>query len=105
MRSLQVENFKKKFLNFPNINCSVIGNEECDEGKQIWTSTLRYYTTYKREDVLPVVHEIASIVLEAEKSKYQAVRKKYTLTKHMRVSLRTELKSPTMIALAKKKQA
>ncbi|XP_043471432.1 G2/mitotic-specific cyclin-B [Leptopilina heterotoma] len=83
----------------------VIGNEECDEGKQIWTSTLRYYTTYKREEVLPVVHEIASIVLEAEKSKYQAVRKKYTLTKHMRVSLRTELKSPTMIALAKKKQA
>lgn len=83
----------------------VLGNEDCDEGKAIWTSTLRHYTTYTREEVMPVVHDIASVVIEAEKSKYQAVRKKYTLTKHMRVSLRTELKSPTMHALASKKQA
>lgn len=84
---------------------SVIGNEECDEGKLIWTNTLRHYTTFTREEVLPVVYDIASVIVDAEKSKYQAVRKKYTLTKNMRVSLRTELKSPTMLALAKKKQA
>ncbi|XP_033210737.1 uncharacterized protein LOC117168907 [Belonocnema kinseyi] len=83
----------------------VIGNEECDEGKLIWTNTLRHYTTFTREEVLPVVYDIASVIVDAEKSKYQAVRKKYTLTKNMRVSLRTELKSPTMLALAKKKQA
>lgn len=80
----------------------IIGNEEEDEGKVIWTDTLIYYSTYKKDDVLPAVREIAGMVVKAEESKYQAVRKKYVQVKHMKVSIRPELKSPVMLALATK---
>lgn len=84
------------------LSCRVIGNEEEDEGKMIWTDTLIYYSTYKKDEVLPAVRDIAGVIVKAEESKFQAVRKKYVQSKHMKVSIRPELKSPVMLALATK---
>ncbi|XP_066584561.1 G2/mitotic-specific cyclin-B-like [Prorops nasuta] len=67
---------------------------------EIWTKTLVHYSTYSKEDVLPIVHKIATIIIKSDKCKYQAVRKKYVQPKFMKVSLRPELKSPIMLAFA-----
>ncbi|EGI70529.1 G2/mitotic-specific cyclin-B [Acromyrmex echinatior] len=80
----------------------IIGNDEDDEGKVIWSDTLAYYSTYSKDDVLPAVHDIAAIITNAENSKYQAVRKKYVHVKHMKISIRPELKSPIMLSIAGK---
>jgi len=83
-----------------NDYCRIIGNDEEDEGKVIWTDTLAYYSTYSKDDVLPAVRDIAAIIVNAENSKYQAVRKKYVHVKHMKISIRPELKSPIMLSIA-----
>ncbi|KYM98962.1 G2/mitotic-specific cyclin-B [Cyphomyrmex costatus] len=80
----------------------LIGNDEEDEGKVIWTSTLAYYSTYSKDDVLPAVRDIAAIIINVGDSKYQAVRKKYVHVKHMKISIRPELKSPIMFSIAAK---
>ncbi|XP_011298346.1 G2/mitotic-specific cyclin-B [Fopius arisanus] len=77
----------------------VIGNDD-ESDKVIWSSTLAYYSTYTKENVLPVVRSVATIIVNADKSKYQAVRKKYFSNKHMKISLRPELKSPNLQLLA-----
>lgn len=78
-----------------------LGNaEEGSENKTIWTRTLEHYSTYTKEDILPLVKQIAVIITNADKSKYQAVRKKYVNAKFMKISIRPELKSPTIIAMA-----
>ncbi|XP_032681818.1 G2/mitotic-specific cyclin-B-like [Odontomachus brunneus] len=79
----------------------IIGNDEQDEGKIIWTNTLAHYSTYSKDDVLPAVRDIAVIITNAETSKYQAVRKKYVHSKYFEISVRPELKSPTLLAIAK----
>ncbi|XP_014299577.1 G2/mitotic-specific cyclin-B [Microplitis demolitor] len=81
----------------------VIGNDSEDEGKVIWTPTLAHYSTYTKEDIFPVVREIAGIIVNADKDKYQAVRKKYNHSKNMRISMRPELKSPSMMNLVNSK--
>lgn len=78
----------------------LLGNDSLQDGEVIWTKTLVHYSTYRVKDILPVVKEIAAIMINAEKCKYQAVRRKYTNSKHMKISLRPELKSPTLQALA-----
>ncbi|XP_076227534.1 G2/mitotic-specific cyclin-B [Nomia melanderi] len=78
----------------------VINNNDEDKDKTVWTNTLVHYSTYTKDDVLPVVREIASIIINADKDKYQAVRKKYALLKHMKISARPELRSQVMVALA-----
>ncbi|XP_011640930.2 G2/mitotic-specific cyclin-B [Pogonomyrmex barbatus] len=80
----------------------ILGNEEEDVGKVIWTDTLAYYSTYSKDDVLPAVRDIAAIINNAESSKYQAVRKKYVHVKHMKISVRPELKSPIMLSISSK---
>ncbi|XP_076170419.1 G2/mitotic-specific cyclin-B [Ptiloglossa arizonensis] len=78
----------------------IIGNEGEDKEKVVWTNTLAHYSTYSRDDVLPIAQETASIIINADKSKYQAVRKKYLQSKYMKISTRPELRSPTMFAIA-----
>lgn len=85
------------------VSYRIIGNDEQDEGKMIWTNTLAHYSTYSKDDVLPAVYDIAVIITNAETSKYQAVRKKYVHPKYMEISVRPELKSPTFLAIAKAK--
>lgn len=81
----------------------LLGNEE-KEGRVIWTPTLAHYSTYTKNDLLPVVKEIASIIGDADTSKYQAVRKKFISSKHLKISLRPELRSPVLHALANNKE-
>ncbi|XP_011876929.1 PREDICTED: G2/mitotic-specific cyclin-B [Vollenhovia emeryi] len=83
----------------------IIGNDEEDEGKIIWSDTLAYYSTYSKNDVLPVVRDIAAIIVKAEDSKHQAVRKKYVHMKYMKISIRPELKSPIMLSIATSKES
>ncbi|XP_017882720.1 G2/mitotic-specific cyclin-B [Ceratina calcarata] len=78
----------------------IIGNDDEDKQKLVWTNTLVHYSSYSKDDVLPVVRETATMILNAEKSKYQAVRKKYAQSKFMKISMRPELRSPTMIAIS-----
>ncbi|KAG7188187.1 hypothetical protein KM043_017681 [Ampulex compressa] len=78
----------------------LIGSEDEDEGKAVWTTTLAHYSTYTKDQILPVVREIAKIVVNADKCKYQAVRKKYSHAKYMKISVRPELNSPTMMTIA-----
>lgn len=82
------------------ISRRIIGSDEEDEGKVIWTNTLAHYSTYSKDDVLPAVRDIAVVISNAETSKYQAVRKKYVQSKYMEVSVRPELKSPTLLTIA-----
>ncbi|KAK2583884.1 hypothetical protein KPH14_001158 [Odynerus spinipes] len=74
-------------------------NEEGSENSSVWTKTLEHYSTYTKEDVLPIAKKIAFIITNADKSKYQAVRKKYVNAKFMKISIRPELKAPTIIAM------
>ncbi|XP_076231269.1 G2/mitotic-specific cyclin-B [Calliopsis andreniformis] len=78
----------------------IIGNNDEHKEKVVWTNTLAHYSTYSRDDVLPVVRKIASIIINVDKSKYEAVRKKYAQSKYMKISARPELKLPTMVAIA-----
>ncbi|XP_076761496.1 G2/mitotic-specific cyclin-B-like [Xylocopa sonorina] len=78
----------------------IIGNDDEDEQKYVWTNTLAHYSTYSKDDVFPIVRETASIIVNADKSKYQAVKKKYAQSKFMKISTRPELRSPTMIVIA-----
>ena len=78
----------------------IIGNDDEDTEKAVWTNTLVHYSTYSKDDVLPVVQEIASIVINADKSKYQVIRNKYAQSKYMKISTRPEIKSETMVAIA-----
>ncbi|OAD52933.1 G2/mitotic-specific cyclin-B [Eufriesea mexicana] len=78
----------------------IIDNDDEDEQKVVWTNTLAHYSTYSKDDVFPVVRETASIIVNADKSKYQAVRKKYAQLKCMKISTRPELRSGTIIAIA-----
>ncbi|XP_076544464.1 G2/mitotic-specific cyclin-B [Osmia lignaria lignaria] len=78
---------------------AIIGTDDEDE-KVVWTHTLAHYSTYIKNDVLPVVRETAIIMINADKSKYQAVRKKYAQPKYMKISSRPELRSSAMIAIA-----
>ncbi|XP_076624696.1 G2/mitotic-specific cyclin-B [Colletes latitarsis] len=77
----------------------IIGNDD-DKEKVVWTSTLAHYSTYSRDDVLPVVREIAGIIVNVDKSKYQAVRKKYVQSKYMKISTRPEFRSPILLSIA-----
>lgn len=80
--------------------CRIIDNDDEDQQKVVWTNTLAHYSTYSKDDVFPVVRETASIIVNADKIKYQAVRKKYAQVKCMKISTRPELRSATIDLLA-----
>lgn len=80
--------------------CSSIGGDDIrSPGTVIWSQTLVHYSSYKKDDLVPIASAIATYVNLAEKSKYQAVRKKYSNQKFMKVSVRSELRSPSFLAL------
>lgn len=60
--------------------------------KNVWSTNLVQYSSYKTEDVLPVVKKLCIVLINAETSKLQAVRKKYAHPKNMQVSLLQVLK-------------
>ncbi|KAK9299492.1 hypothetical protein QLX08_007509 [Tetragonisca angustula] len=78
----------------------IYSNDDEDEQKVVWTNTLAHYSTYSKDDVFPVVRETASIIINVDKIKYQAVRKKYAHVKYMKISTRPELKSALLNTIA-----
>ncbi|KAJ9594521.1 hypothetical protein L9F63_014058 [Diploptera punctata] len=62
----------------------------------IWTNTLKHYTTYTYDDIKPVVKKIAKIVLRVDSTKYKAIPKKYGSSKFLKVSCMPELSSSAL---------
>jgi len=75
----------------------ILRGEQSDD--KIWTPTCQYYSSYSAADIKPVVSIIAFLYIKYEPSqnpgdkanKYQSVRKKYAMSKFMRISLHPRL--------------
>jgi len=56
-----------------------------------WTPTLAHYSSYNKDQLLPVVFQIAAVMKGAKESKFQTVHKKYQSKKFMEVARMEEL--------------
>ncbi|KAK3602761.1 hypothetical protein CHS0354_027757 [Potamilus streckersoni] len=65
-----------------------------------WTDTLRHYSSYTEEEIMPTIQKLASLVAKAETSKLTAVKTKYSSSKFMKISSIPELKSQSLKDLA-----
>ncbi|KFM81174.1 G2/mitotic-specific cyclin-B, partial [Stegodyphus mimosarum] len=54
--------------------------------KSEWSDTLKYYSKYSEEDVLPLVQALCAVLLKADSSKHQAVHLKYASSKLHKIS-------------------
>lgn len=61
-----------------------------------WTPTLRYYSGYSEHDLLPIVGDMAALVITMNESKYEAVKQKYESSRLLRVSRMSGLRGPTI---------
>ena len=69
----------------------------------VWSPTLQYYSTYRMEDVLPVVSSLASVLMKRGQSKLRAVHAKYSSRKFMKVAEMPELAGEIVGELARMK--
>ena len=67
----------------------------------VWSPTLQYYSTYRVEDVLPVVSSLASVLAKRGQSKLNAVHAKYSSRKFMKVAEMPELAGEMVGKLAR----
>lgn len=67
---------------------------ETMELQKLWTPTLAYYTSYTYYDIRPVIAELAYLIVKNEKSKHQAIRKKYAAAKYGKISVNPKLNGP-----------
>ncbi|KAK7085366.1 G2/mitotic-specific cyclin-B2, partial [Halocaridina rubra] len=67
-----------------------------------WSDTLVYYSTYTEKELIPVMAQMASIVVKSTSAKQQAVRQKYRRSKFMKISKIPQLKSKVILSLAEK---
>uniref|UniRef100_H2ZC11 Uncharacterized protein n=1 Tax=Ciona savignyi TaxID=51511 RepID=H2ZC11_CIOSA len=66
-----------------------------------WSPTLEHYSTYSKEDLLPVVCHLAKNLKSAEKSSYQqAVKSKYSSHKMLKIAQIDEVKQALVGELA-----
>ncbi|XP_078111246.1 G2/mitotic-specific cyclin-B2-like isoform X2 [Sander vitreus] len=67
-----------------------------------WSPTQQHYSTYDAAHLKPIMQHIAKNVVTVNdgKTKFQAVRNKYSSSKLMKISLIPHLKSPTIVAMA-----
>ncbi|XP_069701166.1 G2/mitotic-specific cyclin-B-like [Periplaneta americana] len=70
------------------------------EKKAVWTKTLVHYSTYSFSDLKPIVKKLASILVQIGMSKCQAVPKKYSQSKMLKISTAPELKMASLRKLA-----
>jgi len=73
----------------------VIGSQE----EEPWCAALEYYSTYKVDQLHPVVAKLASLVKAAPSSKLKAVYNKYLSKKFLKVAARAELTGPRISQL------
>merc|ERR1711981_298301 len=69
----------------------------------VWSPTLQYYSTYRQEDVLPVVSSLAAVLSKAGETKLKAVHTKYSSRKFMKVAEMSELAGEIVGNLARMK--
>lgn len=67
---------------------------EVMEPLRVWTPTLMHYTKYKYADFKPVVYGFAHMLVNAETSKFKAVKQKYSASKFGKISLNFKLQGP-----------
>ncbi|XP_005090733.1 G2/mitotic-specific cyclin-B isoform X2 [Aplysia californica] len=65
-----------------------------------WTETLRYYSAYSEEELVPLARKLAQLVVKAESHKLVAVRTKYSSSKFMKIAVIPQLKSKTLLEFA-----
>ncbi|XP_056135369.1 G2/mitotic-specific cyclin-B2-like [Lampris incognitus] len=67
-----------------------------------WSSTQKHYTTYDEIHLKPIGQHIAKnvVIMNEEKTKFQAVKGKYSCDKLIKVSLAPQLKSPVLTNMA-----
>ncbi|XP_031179495.1 G2/mitotic-specific cyclin-B2-like isoform X2 [Sander lucioperca] len=67
-----------------------------------WSPTQQHYSTYDAAHLKPIMQHIAKNVVTVNegKTKFQAVRNKYSSSKLMKISLIPQLKSATIVTLA-----
>jgi len=75
------------------ISIKVLDNSE-------WSTTLHFYSEYSEKEILPLVGEMAALVLSLDSSKYQAVYTKYSSNKFLKISRLAEIKGETMKQLS-----
>merc|ERR1711874_361111 len=67
----------------------------------VWSPTLQYYSTYRAEDILPVVASLAAVLVRRGQTKLRAVHTKYTSRKFMKVADMAELDGELVGRLAR----
>ena len=68
----------------------------------VWSPTLQYYSTYRTEEILPVVSSLAAVLARRGETKLRAVHSKYASRKFMKVAEMPELGVAVVGKLARK---
>ncbi|XP_034246063.1 G2/mitotic-specific cyclin-B2-like isoform X2 [Thrips palmi] len=72
-------------------------------GPQNWDAKMVHYSTYKLPQVEECAKALAAVIVQSSTWKYEAVKKKYSNSKMMKVALRQELTSECVIRLSEGK--
>ncbi|GBP22047.1 hypothetical protein EVAR_18688_1 [Eumeta japonica] len=67
----------------------------------VWTPTLQYYSSYKLEDIEPIMKKMAKLALTADSANHKAVYNSYKSSSLARVALLPQLKNTSMVRLAR----
>lgn len=68
----------------------------------LWNDTLVFYSGYTYGALEPIVEKFCSLIIKSETSKYQAIRKKYLVSKFYQISALPNFKSPVTHAFMAK---
>lgn len=76
-------------------------DESDTDGSKLWNHSMVFYSGYQYDILEPLMDKLCSLLLAAESSKFQAIRKKYACSKLYNISTIPHLKSPLVLLLAK----
>lgn len=68
--------------------------------QQPWDETLEFYSKYREEDLMSIMHKMAYLLAKAGTGKLTAIFLKYQSSKLMRISVAKELRCQTIIDMA-----
>jgi len=64
----------------------------------LWNDTLVFYSGYTFDSLELVISKFCSLLIKSETSKSQAIRKKYSVSKHYNISMLPHLRAPHIVA-------
>lgn len=70
------------------------------KGPEHWDAKMVHYSSYTIQEVEKTAHKLAAVVQKASSWKFEAVKKKYSNSKMMKVSMRYELEADCLKRLA-----